>query len=233
MRLLNACLALGSAGLPLGCAPAESRIIYVASCRREEALPATSAEDAAAPAPVFKSAAARPRSDSPCREVTYDPLAGPLLYSITETEDGVAVFESDLPFAPGQRFASVIDEDNDAPPNELPLDVTVDEVTKEEGSYRISTRFPLGLFAPSRVVGPLDAGASHLVGRQGEGQNASDSAIGKPQLQYQVWLEQGILEDVLVRCSSTVFVSQTWLVTDKRTCVRSSFERLEGGVRSR
>lgn len=184
-------------------------------------------EQVAAVPPVLVSAP-RQRSDSECREIPYDSAAGPRLFDVVEVEEGSVTFVSDLPYAAGDRFVTVRDEDYDAPPSELPVEVVVADVVKDEGLYRVTARFPPRSFAPSRLVGPLPAADHQLVGRAGDGDIRSVFDIGRPQLLYQVWLQQGVLENVVVRCSRTVYVDQLWMVTDRRRCIRSSFERIEG-----
>lgn len=226
---MRALVSLVAVALACGCSGGE-RLVYVTACPKAPALAAASAtslEEAPRPVPVFRASRPPASGGSACREVPYDASAAPRLFDIAESDDdGGVVFVSDLPFAPGERFVTVRDEENDAPFEQLPVEIVVSEIEKmARGNYRIHAVYPSGMFAPSRVVGPLDA-AQHLIGKQGDGFVPWRAEIGKPQLIYQVWLDTGVLESVTVRCSRSVYVDQLWFVGERRTCIRSSFEAI-------
>jgi hypothetical protein len=168
------------------------------------------------------------RGQSACREIRYDSAAGPLSFEMTSWDEGWAEFESDLPFATGERFAVVRDVELDAPASQLPLEVAVISTTKNDrgADYTIRVEIPSGFFTPDRVVGPLEGGWAHLTGQHGDGNQPRWAALGEPQLLYEVWLDRGVLQDVVVRCSKSVYVHQTWLVSERRVCIRSSFEHI-------
>lgn len=196
-----------------------ARVTYVERC------PATAGSVLDAP---LELRAPPLRGESACREIRYDPMAGPLSFELVRWEEGWAEFESDLPFGQGERFAVVRDVELDAPAVQLPLEVAVIQNSKNErdAGYTIRVEVPSGFYIPDRVVGPLDAGWSHLTGQRGDGNQPQWAELGEPQLLYEVWLDRAVLQDVVVRCSKSVYVHQTWLVSDHRVCIRSSFERI-------
>jgi hypothetical protein len=109
------------------------------------------------------------------------------------------------------------------------LEVVVESVTEVPTGavYLVRASFPGTMYPPSRLVGPIEGGAwGHLIGESGGGTPAYNSEVGKPQLQYQVWLEQGVLEQVTLRCSRSAYVTQLWLVTDKRRCIYSELAHI-------
>jgi hypothetical protein len=218
---------LCAAALCLSCARGGSgvRVSQVISCQ-ERAEASTAQGPRTAQGVDYNWSPPTDAANPACREVPYDSARGPRLFDVTTSSAGWLGFTSELPFGRGERFAVVRDVEQDAPVERLPFELSVVEAKKsDEGpEFEVELSLPAGFFAPSRVVGPLEGGWAHLPGKSGDGESTSLAEIGKPQLLYEVWLDNAILQDVAVRCSKTVYVSQTWIVTDQRVCIRSAFQ---------